>query len=117
MLNKKGDVEWMNRWMDMPQKLASLLPDVDVPINLMDESRVIMPWKDINRYVQEEYKNRTLSLVDNTINIFSLLDVDVDPRQPLEFDFIGLGDYWDTAQVGCPPDSPSRLPLPTHPSV
>jgi hypothetical protein len=34
--------EWMQAWLDVVRSIESLLPDLDMPVNLMDESRVSM---------------------------------------------------------------------------
>jgi len=107
--NPKGTIEWMNHWIDMVQKVEQYLPDLDMPVNLMDEPRLIVPWEDINRYVAEEHKTRKVLPVGEVIQQFSSVAWDRKDDTGFQVDFIKeSGKYWDVARVGCAPDSPSR---------
>jgi hypothetical protein len=107
--NPKGTIEWMNHWIDMLSRVQKFLPDLDMPINLMDEPRLIVPWEDINRYVSEGLKTRKVVPVSKVVQKFSHIDWDSKDEKSFQVDFIkDQGKYWDVARVGCAPDSPSR---------
>ncbi|KAF2786759.1 glycosyltransferase family 90 protein [Melanomma pulvis-pyrius CBS 109.77] len=103
------DRVWMNLWSDLITNIQEWLPDVDVPINVMDESRVIVPWEDINQYIKTEQSSRTLIPLKEVVTQFTgLKQLDDDPGTLTEISWIDEGRFWDTARVGCSPDSPSR---------
>ena len=47
------DVErpWPDLWTDLVDSIANDLPDLDLAFNVMDESRVIVPWGEVNHYM------------------------------------------------------------------
>jgi hypothetical protein len=109
------DVEeraWINLWGDMIESVAQFLPDVDVPINVMDESRVVVPWEDVNTAMdQERASRRVVPAVELKTEYESLEKLDAHPPPPEEVsqpDFEIYGPYWKLAVVGCPPQSPAR---------
>ncbi|KAF1958069.1 hypothetical protein CC80DRAFT_40187 [Byssothecium circinans] len=108
MLEFQDDKNWMPIWHDMVKEIKDFLPDLDMPMNVMDEPRLIAPWEDINKYVQKEHESRTIVPTHNVIKELSPLDVDKDEGEKVEIEFISQGAYWDTARVACAPDSPSR---------
>jgi hypothetical protein len=42
----------MEAWLDTVKSIQTMLPDLDMAINVMDESRVLAPWEEIDKYVQ-----------------------------------------------------------------
>ncbi len=57
----------------MLQEIKTLLPDVDIPINTMDESRVLVPWEDVDDLVSRSVKGRNLQRLP-TVRSFNPLD-------------------------------------------
>ncbi|KAF2197015.1 hypothetical protein GQ43DRAFT_226771 [Delitschia confertaspora ATCC 74209] len=102
--------EWMDLWHNLIQTIEKWLPDVDVPINVMDEPRVIVPWEEINTCVSKERQSRHLPDAKDVLSKFTgLRDVDTwNSSAPVDLDFIKSGVYWDIARIGCPPDSPAH---------
>jgi hypothetical protein len=101
--------EWMSLWSDLVMHIQESLPDVDIPINVMDESRVIVPWEDINRYVESEQSSRGPKPMNEVVTkLTGLKELDENPGAPAEIPWIHEGPFWDVARVGCAPDSPSR---------
>lgn len=49
----KVDGAWLADWTSMLQNLDGLLPDVDMAFNNLDESRIMVPWEDINSYIEK----------------------------------------------------------------
>ena len=103
------DRPWMALWNNLTATVAEWLPDIDIPINVMDESRVVVPWEDINEYVKVERATRKLVAQPEVVTEYSgLRELDEDPGEPFDPEWIKDGLYWDIARVGCSPDSPSR---------
>lgn len=104
--------EWMDLWQDMVASIPAeggWLPDVDLPINVMDESRMVVPWEEIDGYMAKEQSSRTiLDSAELKTEYQSLRSLD--EHVPEDFDpmFNGMGPYWPQAVVGCPPESPAR---------
>ncbi|GAB7357590.1 hypothetical protein MBLNU459_g0098t1 [Dothideomycetes sp. NU459] len=100
---------WMDLWEDLIGTVAQYLPDMDVAINVMDESRLIVPWETINEYMDTERKSRRIVPVDEVVSEFTTTAVKAGEEVP-QFDpeFHG-GAYWDLAVIGCPPTSPARI--------
>ncbi|KAK5170583.1 uncharacterized protein LTR77_005171 [Saxophila tyrrhenica] len=108
----RGDGEdrpWLNLWGNLTQTVAEWLPDLDMPINHMDESRMVVEWEEINKYMQAEQANRRIVSDDKLIEDFQTLE-DMDKHPPPKFDpeWMKQGPYWPLAVVGCPPGSPAR---------
>ncbi|KAF2469437.1 uncharacterized protein BDR25DRAFT_229475 [Lindgomyces ingoldianus] len=100
---------WMTLWHNLTATIQEYLPDVDIPINVMDESRVIVPWEDINEYVKAEGDSRKfMPKLEVVTQLSGLEELDKDPGEPSAPEWITSGWYWDTARVGCSPSSPSR---------
>lgn len=100
----------MPQWHRLIEELAQWLPDVDLPMNVMDESRLLVPWEEINRMVQEETAGRLIAPPSEVRTQYTGLPViDSEPEdEPLDVRWIGDGSYWDLLRQTCPPDSPSR---------
>ncbi|KAF7194599.1 Beta-1,2-xylosyltransferase 1 [Pseudocercospora fuligena] len=101
--------EWIELWKDMVQSVAPWLPDVDLPINVMDESRIVVPFEEIDGYMKKSRESRKIVPSSELKTTFGNLR-DLDKHAPPQFDaaFAGEGPYWSMAVVGCPPDSPAR---------
>jgi hypothetical protein len=104
-----GRVPWLELWTDLVAEAADFLPDVDMPINYMDESRLLVPWEDITKYVAEEKAGRTIPPTNRVIKEYSgLKHIDAAEKVGEPRWYHELNRYWDLARAGCPPDSPSR---------
>jgi len=103
----KSTDEWLfvDAYFDMLKDLAHLLPDVDVPINEMDESRVLVPWEDINELVSRGDKSKDLHILPSMTTFSSLVG---STDLPMLQEWLHEGPYWNMARNGCPPDSPGR---------
>ena len=102
----------MHTWADILRPISHLLPDVDLAMNSMDEPRLLVPWDDVEHYMEvAERKHRETpfptSPAELTTSFPSL------PRPvyaPLKYDHeIQVdGALWAMAREACPPDSPGR---------
>jgi hypothetical protein len=102
---------WMDSWYDLVSKLEDGLPDLDMPINVMDETRLVVPWETITEYIQKEQANRVMPNPSQVKSEYmSLNDWDGEEVEPYDpgFTVPGEGGYWEMARIGCPPGSPAR---------
>lgn len=100
---------WLDLWKDAIQSIAHYLPDLDLAINEMDESRLVVPWETINDYVQQERTSRKVVNVSDATTTFASTVVSNTEEVPnFDYAFRGGVEYWELAVVGCPPDSPAR---------
>lgn len=106
--------DWMDTWFDLVQSIQQYLPDLDMPINVMDESRIIVPWDDLTRFVHAEESSRQLlppaELTTEYTRRNDSREMNEQSAQPYRPEFKGPGSepYWQMARVACPDDSPSR---------
>ncbi|KAI1764486.1 glycosyltransferase family 90 protein [Hypoxylon sp. FL1150] len=109
-----GKVPWLQLWTGLVNEAAPWLPDVDMPINYMDESRLIVPWEDVTSLVEKEQEGRSIKPTSEVVTKYSGLaqtDVDIaakgDAVKPYNPRWWG-GDYWNLTRVACSPETPSR---------
>lgn len=108
--------EWLDYWGDMFKELGEALPDVDIPINHIDESRVIVPWEDMNAHMEAAAKTRNAdkpATKDDVVTTYP-------SRAELSFEDIPLTGLtedgpvlnnetmWELTRLACPPESPAR---------
>lgn len=100
----------MPQWHRLIKDLSRWLPDVDVPFNNMDESRLLVPWDEIDARMAEEAARRHLTPVSEVRTEWSGLPaVDAEVEGELfNPSWIGEEPYWDLVRQTCPQDSPSR---------
>ncbi|KAI0391587.1 lipopolysaccharide-modifying protein [Xylariaceae sp. FL0594] len=96
-------------WRKLVEKMLPHLPDLDMPVNLIDEPRMLVPWDDVSKYVTKEQSSRQIPpLSEVTPERTSFEDVDAD-QQPFDPGWIDdKARYWDYVSRACPPDSPGR---------
>ncbi|KAK7409241.1 hypothetical protein QQX98_008551 [Neonectria punicea] len=109
--NTTSDWFWTLHWQNMIDSIVHLLPDMDIPLNAMDEPRLVVPWEDINTYMHTASSTFGFPAPKDVKSTFQKL-----PRP-------GTGDqgvkipakhwekkkpYWPIASRGCPPDSRAR---------
>ncbi|KAK3717589.1 arginyl-tRNA synthetase [Vermiconidia calcicola] len=100
---------WLDLWQDLTSTVAQYLPDVDMPINQMDESRMVVEWEGINEYMAKEKQSRRIVPEEELKDSYqSLADLDEHPPEKFEPEYSREGPYWPMAVIGCPPDSPAR---------
>ncbi|KAM0814985.1 putative Glycosyl transferase CAP10 domain-containing protein [Seiridium cardinale] len=104
--------EWIQLWTQLVQDMMPHLPDLDMVINVMDETRVLVPWENITDHVAVEQKSRKLFPVDDATSEYtdySELDNDKE-QQVYDPKWIGgkANQYWDFLASACPPGSPAR---------
>ncbi|KAG8415909.1 hypothetical protein J3459_013968 [Metarhizium acridum] len=103
-------VPWINLWAKLVEEMMPHLPDLDMPINVMDEPRVLVPWEQINQYASTERANRKLADPQNTTNAYGGVK-DAELKEHLHDPGWITNDapkYWDHVRATCSPDDPSR---------
>jgi hypothetical protein len=108
--NVEGRVPWLQLWTALVAEAAPYLPDVDMPVNMMDESRIIVEWEDIDKYLRTESKSRKLPPAwEMTSEWSGLANADGAKGEPYQPKWIHEGPlHWDVARAACSPDQPSR---------
>lgn len=100
---------WIQVWTSLIREIAPHLPDLDLVVNIMDETRILVPWEKINSYVEKEQEERKMEHPNSTISTWSR----VRDEQPIEeFQPNWITDqsnrYWDLLRVACPPNKPAQ---------
>ena len=106
-----SDWFWTVIWLDLIKTIEHLLPDMDLPLNAMDEPRIIVPWEDMEKYMKKASKTVNLKKMKDVRSDFQKLpepgtgDLMVETRPK---DFEGTKPFWALARRGCAPDSLAR---------
>ncbi|KAK5050605.1 hypothetical protein LTR84_003887 [Exophiala bonariae] len=103
--------EWhfIRHYFDMFKTIEKYLPDVDIPINVMDESRIIVPWEEVGKLLGSSHTTQDMFI---TPLVHQYSTIEGDPQTPDdETAWSALVPYWDAVRVGCPPNSPGRQAL------
>ena len=99
--DKANRVPWVPLWHDMVAGIAHGLPDVDMPVNVLDEPRVLVPWNRMNTFMDAEKLSRRLQPPDTVSDEWSGI-----PGLPVDrFDASWTlnGPYWELFRHTCPP--------------
>jgi len=107
---KKWAPPWQQLWADLVNEAAPFLPDVDMPFNYYDESRLLVPWETMEKLIRTEKVDRSMPAPADMSSKFSGLgDVDKVRGQTdmYEPEWV-TKDFWDAIKATCPPTSPSR---------
>ncbi|KAK8107813.1 Lipopolysaccharide-modifying protein [Apiospora kogelbergensis] len=92
---KRGN-RWMQIWTKLVKEIGHL-PDLDIPINVMDETRVLVPWEKISEYVEQERRTRHIFPASEAVSTYTgYAGVDFQPG-PYDPHWIGgeAHKYWD----------------------
>lgn len=99
---------FMDSYFNLVQKIATLLPDLDIPINHMDEPRVLVSYDTVteNMEVLKSSLGRQdlahAPLIDN----YTALPQSLAASSPVSF--VTHGRYWNLARQACFPDTEAR---------
>jgi hypothetical protein len=107
--NTEGKVPWLQLWTGLVEEFAEYMPDVDMPINDMDEPRLLVPFDKIAKLVETERKERILPKAEEVMSTYKgLEDIDAGRRDAYEPEWHGPDNaYWDLAVKTCGPDTPA----------
>ncbi|PHH80370.1 hypothetical protein CDD80_1815 [Ophiocordyceps camponoti-rufipedis] len=102
---------WIQLWTALVKEMMPHIPDLDMVINFMDESRVLVPWEKISEYVKTEQSQRKLISPEKAISTYSgLNDAGSEKEKPYDPGWIteDAPKYWEYLRKACPPRSPGR---------
>lgn len=85
---------WTQIWLNLAQSIQHLLPDMDLPLNAMDEPRIVTPWEKINEYVEIERKERSMPPPGEVVSEFQKLT----PPKELEKDLKIPNKEWENTR-------------------
>jgi hypothetical protein len=104
-------VPWIQLWQSVIQEVAPHLPDMDIPINYMNEPRLLVPWKRIDEYMRIAERRRNMLRPEAAITSFELelKELDEARRDVYDPNFVrnDANRYWDHMRLSCSPQSPS----------
>ncbi|KJZ71261.1 hypothetical protein HIM_09334 [Hirsutella minnesotensis 3608] len=98
------------QWVRLVGELASNLPDLDIPVNTMDESRILVPWETINNLTMQEHEQRRIIDLAQASTKFVGVDTfdDSKPSNASIWISNNVTRYWDYFAATCPPESPAH---------
>ncbi|KAM3516480.1 hypothetical protein NHJ13051_009872 [Beauveria bassiana] len=102
---------WIQHWTALVKKLMPNLPDLDMAVNVMDETRILTPWSTISKYIELEQQRRELIAPELALSKYnSLQDMDSQNLQAFDPGWISgqAPSYWNYFRESCPVDSPGR---------
>ncbi|KAI1188560.1 capsular associated protein [Nemania serpens] len=104
---------WVQLWTDLVKEMMPHLPDLDMVLNVMDETRVLVPWEDMAKYVAKEQQQRNLfppSEATAEYTKFRNESRDGQDESAIKVNWVidEQHTYWDHYRVTCPPDTPGH---------
>lgn len=119
-----SDWFWTQIWLNLIQTIESHLPDMDLALNAMDEPRLVVPWEDINRYMEAERALRKMAPPGEVVSEYGGLagaDSDHMPTSDKEWEGTSKSDRESIQPYGAELRWQNRtIPLPAedvHPTV
>ncbi|KAM3481906.1 hypothetical protein MY8738_004215 [Beauveria namnaoensis] len=110
-----SDWFWTEIWLDLVKKIEHLLPDMDIPLNAMDEPRIITPYEDVQHYMAKAAKTKGLADPGKMISDFQSppADGNIDDVEVRDKAWEGAetNPFWNLVRRGCPPQSLARTTL------
>ena len=103
------------------KRFIKYLPDMDIPVNLMDQPRIVVPYEDMQALLEAEEQSRRLPLTAKdqfTQGLGNMLDLSQERHDwgddvatdPQWFFYSGGENYMNLAKLACPPGTPARNP-------
>ena len=102
---------WHAIWAHLINTVSEYLPDMVVPLNSMDEPRIMAPWEKINEYITAERASRDFTPAKDTVagyNGWREEDVE-DGATAIEVEWLSSTPY-SLSHFACPPESAIRQP-------
>ncbi|KAJ6779582.1 hypothetical protein PWT90_04746 [Aphanocladium album] len=103
---------WTEIWLRLIKNIEHALPDMDIPLNAMDEPRIIAPYEDIQHYMAKAANTMGLADPEDVISEFQSLPADgsADDTEVQEKEWEGeeTNPFWKLVRRGCPPESLAR---------
>ncbi|QDS74092.1 hypothetical protein FKW77_009614 [Venturia effusa] len=117
VIKTEGGADWqVQATIGMMNEIVQFLPDMDLPFNVHDEPRVILPSDHLTRLVNIAKSKRMPAALANKhpTNAFSSRPKDMsDGKRIKEIKFTRFNKFahqhtWSHSRASCPPDSPAR---------
>ncbi|KJZ78710.1 hypothetical protein HIM_02101 [Hirsutella minnesotensis 3608] len=108
--NVEGRVPWLQLWTGLVQEFAEHLPEVDMPINMLDEPRILVPFEAMSKLVKQANEETTMPNLTYVKTQFGGLG-DIDQEKPDTYDPQWYGpssSYWDLAVKTCGARTPAH---------
>lgn len=102
---------WIQHWTKLVNSMMPNLPDLDMAINFMDETRILTPFETIEKYVKIEQEHRTFTDPHFALSAYnSLHDIDTQAFEAYDPGWVtdNAGEYWDHFRVTCAANTPAR---------
>ncbi|TVY81963.1 Beta-1,2-xylosyltransferase [Lachnellula suecica] len=104
-----SDWFWTKIWTKLVGTIEDMLPDLDIPLNAMDEPRIVTPWEEVNRLMEIERSTRNMPPPGDIISNYRNLDDKPEPGiKTRPKNFTATRPFWEVAVRGCHPDSAAR---------
>lgn len=116
---KENNGNWRSETLiKLIKKFVRYLPDMDIALNRLDQPRVVVPWSDMQNYLEEEMRSRRLppEVEDSfSANMTGFVSVSSDEsageaegevENPGWYKAAGR-QYMEIARTACPPESPA----------
>ncbi|KKA30875.1 hypothetical protein TD95_000743 [Thielaviopsis punctulata] len=108
-----SDWFWTQIWLNLTATVESMLPDMDIALNSMDEPRLVVRAEEVDEYMAAAAKTRNMPAPSHMKSTYKPLPA---PRTgdnpPMEWETTGRfffsRSYWDIARRGCPANSLAR---------
>jgi hypothetical protein len=68
-----SDWFWTQIWLDLTKTIQHMLPDMDIALNPMDEPRIVVPWEEINGYMEKERASRKMANPKEVVSDYQIL--------------------------------------------
>jgi hypothetical protein len=75
-----SDWFWTKIWLNLTQTIEHLVPDIDIALNAMDEPRIVVPWEQLNEYMEIERATRKMPPPSEVISEYGTLGPKPDPE-------------------------------------
>ena len=118
VITAAGGSEWQQKsTVGMVKEFVKYLPDMDLPFNIHDEPRVVVPHDDLSRLVANA-KDKTMPAAFNKDvlqNVWSARPSDMDDgTRPNEVKITRFNRFahqptWTNSRMSCSPESPARI--------
>ncbi|KAH8669133.1 lipopolysaccharide-modifying protein [Xylariales sp. PMI_506] len=110
-LEDSGSRYRIGEWARLVEQMSPHIPDLDMPVNHLDETRVVVPWETINDYMAREHEQRRLIPAEEALTQYGAVVSETEGT-------VRWGDlgwitndavrFWDHFRATCPPESPAR---------
>lgn len=105
----KGHVPWMECWAKLIDEFAEYMPDFDMPVNMMDESRIIVPHDKLAALLAKEMESRKVLPTEEVTTEYTGFQK-IEETQPTRYEpkwYHNDNAYWDLAVKACGPTTPA----------